>query len=40
MAGKVETNLLSQLKKKKNALLFVLIDSEISKMNSSVKLAK
>ena len=40
MAGKVETNLLNQLKKKKNALLFVLIDSEVSKMNSSVKLAK
>ena len=40
MAGRVETYLKSQLKKKKTALLFILIDSEISNINSSIKLAK
>ncbi|MEE8178770.1 MAG: geranylgeranylglyceryl/heptaprenylglyceryl phosphate synthase [Nitrosopumilaceae archaeon] len=40
MAGRVENYLQSQLKKKKSALIFVLIDSEVSSMNSSVKLAK
>lgn len=40
MTGIVETYLKSQLKKKKTALLFVLIDSEVSGMNSSIKLAK
>lgn len=39
MAGRVETNLKSQLKKK-SALLFVLVDSEGSNVNSAVKLAK
>jgi len=40
MAGnKVETFLKSELKKK-NALLFVLIDSEVSNLEASVKLAK
>ena len=39
MAGKVETFLKSELKKK-NALLFVLIDSEVSNLNASSKLAK
>jgi len=39
MAGHVETNLKSQLTKK-SALLFVLIDSEASNVNSAVKLAK
>ncbi|MBI2006791.1 MAG: geranylgeranylglyceryl/heptaprenylglyceryl phosphate synthase [Nitrosopumilales archaeon] len=39
MAGRVETNLKSQLVKK-SALLFVLIDSEISNVTSAVKLAK
>ncbi len=40
MAGRVETYLSNQLKKKKTALLFALIDSESTKMASSVKLAK
>lgn len=40
MIGPVETYLKSELKKKKSALLFVLIDSEVSSINSSVKLAK
>jgi phosphoglycerol geranylgeranyltransferase len=39
MAGRVETNLKLQLKKKP-ALLFVLIDSEVSNTNSAAKLAK
>ncbi len=39
MAGRVETNLKSQLVKK-SALLFVLIDSEISNVTLAVKLAK
>lgn len=39
MVGRVETNLKSQLVKK-SALLFVLIDSETSNVNSAVKLAK
>lgn len=39
MAGRVETNLKSQLKKK-STLLFVLIDSEVSNTNSAAKLAK
>ena len=39
MAGKVETFLKSELKKK-NALLFVLIDSEVSNLKASSKLAK
>lgn len=39
MVGRVETNLKSQLVKKP-ALLFVLIDSEASNVNSAVKLAK
>lgn len=39
MAGRVETNLKSQLTKK-SALLFVLIDSEVSNVNSAVNLAK
>jgi len=39
MAGKVELFLKSELKKK-NALLFVLIDSEVSKLESSRKLAQ
>ena len=38
MAGRVETNLKSLVKK--SALLFVLIDSEASNVNSAVKLAK
>lgn len=40
MIGRVETYLKSELKKRKSALLFVLIDSEISNINSSIKLAK
>ena len=40
MLGRVESYLKSELKKKKSALLFVLIDSEVSNINSSVKLAK
>ena len=40
MTGHVETYLKSQLKKQKTALLFVLIDSEVSNINSSIKLAK
>ena len=40
MTGRVETYLKSELKKKKTALLFVLIDSEDSSMTSSIKLAK
>jgi len=40
MAGRVELYLKSQLKKKKTALLFVLIDSEASNIKSSIKLAK
>ncbi len=40
MIGRVETYLKSELKKKKSALLFVLIDSEVSNIDSSVKLAK
>ena len=40
MAGRVETFLKNELKKKKTALLFVLIDSESSNMKSSLKLAK
>jgi phosphoglycerol geranylgeranyltransferase len=39
MVGKVELFLKSELKKK-NALLFVLIDSEVSKLESSRKLAQ
>lgn len=39
MAGRVETNLKLQLTKK-SALLFVLIDSEVSNVNSAVNLAK
>jgi phosphoglycerol geranylgeranyltransferase len=39
MTGRVETYLKSQLKKK-TTLLFVLIDSEISNIRTSVKLAK
>ena len=39
MTGKVELFLKSELKKK-NALLFVLIDSEVSNLESSKKLAK
>jgi len=39
MTGKVESFLKSELKKK-NALLFVLIDSEVSNIESSSKLAK
>ena len=39
MTGKVELFLKSELKKK-NALLFVLIDSEVSKLESSRKLAQ
>ncbi|MBI2111204.1 MAG: geranylgeranylglyceryl/heptaprenylglyceryl phosphate synthase [Nitrosarchaeum sp.] len=39
MTGKVESFLKSELKKK-NALLFVLIDSEVSKLESSQKLAQ
>jgi phosphoglycerol geranylgeranyltransferase len=39
MAGKVESFLKSELKKK-NALLFVLIDSEVSHLEASSKLAK
>ena len=39
MAGKVESFLNSELKKKKT-LLFVLIDSEVSNIESSAKLAK
>ena len=39
MTGKVESFLKSELKKK-NALLFVLIDSEVSNLESSSKLAK
>jgi phosphoglycerol geranylgeranyltransferase len=40
MTRRVESNLQSQLKKKKTALLFVLIDSEVSNIKSSIKLAK
>lgn len=40
MTGRVETYLKSQLKKKKTTLLFVLIDSEISNIRTSIKLAK
>ncbi len=40
MTGPVELYLKSQLKKKKTALLFVLIDSEASNIKSSIKLAK
>jgi phosphoglycerol geranylgeranyltransferase len=40
MTGRVESYLNSQLKKKKTALLFVLIDSEVSNIKSSIKLAK
>jgi len=40
MTGRVETYLKSQLKKKKTTLLFVLIDSDISNIRTSVKLAK
>ena len=40
MLGRVESYLKSELKKKKSALLFVLIDSEVSNIDSSVKLAK
>ena len=40
MIGRVESYLKSELKKKKSALLFVLIDSEVSTINSSIKLAK
>ena len=40
MTGRVETYLKSQLKKRKTTLLFVLIDSEISNIRTSVKLAK
>ena len=40
MIGRVETYLKSELKKKKSALIFVLIDSEVSNINSSVKIAK
>lgn len=39
MTGKVENYLKSELKKKP-ALIFVLIDSEVSKINESLKLAK
>ena len=39
MAGKVESFLNSELKKKKT-LLFVLIDSEVSNLDASAKLAK
>ena len=40
MTGRVESYLNSQLKKKKSALLFVLIDSEVSNIKNSIKLAK
>jgi len=40
MAGKTENYLISQLKKKKTALLFVLIDSEVSNNESSINIAK
>ncbi len=40
MTDSVESYLKSVLKKKKSALLFVLIDSEVSNIKSSVKLAK
>ena len=40
MTGRVESYLQSQQKKKKTALLFVLIDSEVSNIKSSIKLAK
>jgi phosphoglycerol geranylgeranyltransferase len=40
MTGRVELYLNSQLKKKKSALLFVLIDSEVSNIKNSIKLAK
>ena len=39
MAGKVESFLKSELEKK-NALLFVLIDSEVSNLEASSKLAQ
>jgi len=40
MTDSVESYLKSELKKKKSALLFVLIDSEVSNIKSSIKLAK
>jgi len=40
MTDSVESYLKSELKKKKSTLLFVLIDSEVSNIKSSVKLAK
>ncbi len=40
MTDSVESYLKSELKKKKSALLFVLIDSEVSNIKSSVNLAK
>ncbi len=40
MTGNVESYLKSELKKKKSALLFILIDSEVSNIKSSVNLAK
>jgi len=40
MTGSVESYLKSELKKKKSALLFILIDSEVSNIKSSVNLAK
>ncbi len=40
MTDSVENYLKSELKKKKSTLLFVLIDSEVSNIKSSVKLAK
>ncbi len=40
MTDTVESYLKGELKKKKSALLFVLIDSEVSNIKSSVKLAK
>ena len=39
MAGKVETYLYSELKKKKSPLVFPLIDSEGSDINEVTKLA-
>lgn len=39
MVGRIEANLNAQLKKK-HALLFILIDSELSNVNLAVKLAK
>jgi len=40
MTGSVESYLFSQLKKKKSALIFPLIDSEASNLQASIKLAK